>query len=47
MQKAYERYKNLAEARLRKFFLEGLPQKRLLEAMRYSLLAAESAYARC
>jgi geranylgeranyl diphosphate synthase type II len=39
VQKAYERYKNLVEARLRKFFLEGLPQKRLLEAMRYSLLA--------
>lgn len=39
MQEVYERYKNLVEARLEEYFLEDVPQKRLLEAMRYSLLA--------
>jgi len=39
VQEVYERYKNLVEARLEEYFLEDVPQKRLLEAMRYSLLA--------
>lgn len=39
MQEVYERYKSLVEARLEEYFLEDVPQKRLLEAMRYSLLA--------
>jgi len=39
VQEKYEAYKNLVEARLREYFLEDLPQKKLLESMRYSLLA--------
>ena len=39
MQEVYERYKSLVEARLEEYFREDVPQKRLLEAMRYSLLA--------
>jgi len=39
VQEVYERYKSLVEARLEEYFLEDVPQKRLLEAMRYSLLA--------
>jgi geranylgeranyl diphosphate synthase type II len=39
MQRLYERYKNLVESRLGEYFLQDVPQKKLLEAMRYSLLA--------
>jgi len=39
VQEVYERYKSLVEARLEEYFREDVPQKRLLEAMRYSLLA--------
>jgi len=39
MQSLYESYKNTVEARLREYFAEDVPQKRLLQAMRYSLLA--------
>ena len=42
-------YKRLIEEELEKFAVdtEKLPQKRLAEAMRYSLLPAASASARC
>lgn len=39
MQNIYESYKNLVEARLGEYFTQDVPQKKLLEAMRYSLLA--------
>lgn len=39
MQNIYESYKNLVESRLGEYFLQDVPQKKLLEAMRYSLLA--------
>ena len=39
MQRLYERYKNLVESRLGEYFFYDFPQKKLLEAMRYSLLA--------
>jgi len=39
MQDLYESYKNLVELRLREYFREDAPQKKLFEAMRYSLTA--------
>ncbi len=39
MRKVYEGYKELVEKRLGEYFTEDVSQKRLLEAMRYSLLA--------
>ncbi len=39
MRALYDRYRELAEARLQEYFTEPLPQRRLLESMRYSLLA--------
>ena len=38
-QREYEICRTLAEERLKEFFSESCPQKDLLEAMRYSLLA--------
>lgn len=39
MREHYNRYKDMVEEKLRNVFNEDVPQKRLLEAMRYSLLA--------
>lgn len=39
MQNIYESYKSSVESRLREYFAEAVPQRQLLEAMRYSLLA--------
>ncbi len=38
-QNEYEQCRNRIEARLNEFFVEDCPQKKLLEAMRYSLMA--------
>lgn len=39
MRKIYEGYKELVDKRLDRYFTDDVPQKRLLEAMRYSILA--------